>query len=123
MSEQTIPFLEIFSAFVPTPQWGMVAHWQVIQAVIDPAARRLEAEVCGEQPPTEEMLRQLEDKLMALYGMRGATLRWKTTQEPPKMVEPPVEKPKVVEEKPAPPSVEAPEEDVFTKTEIGRAHV
>ena len=76
MTEQQLPFFDLFSAYQPAPeQRALLETWKIAQATIDAAARRIEAElVCG-QMPEPSLLSQVEENLAAAYGVAAVRLR------------------------------------------------
>ena len=75
MTEQKLPFFELFSAYQPTPERRtLVEAWEITQATIDSAARRIEAELVCAKMPESSLLAQVEEDLAAAYGVAAVRL-------------------------------------------------
>lgn len=106
MSEQKLPFLEMFSAYCPSENARMtIKEWYILRAVIDPCTRSIEAEISSKEEPNASLLVSMEKEIATLYHMSKVSLRWnqeegeEATLEAPEMIE------------------EESEEDVFLRTE------
>ena len=128
MREQKIPFLELFSDYIPQEALhSIVAQWLVVTASIDPEARSMEAQLEYPGVPDGAVLHQVEQELTIVYQM--GSIRLHPIQEPaPEPVPESIPEP---EAEPAPEAVleaalaEVPEpcrqeEDVFRRTEAIR---
>lgn len=113
MTQERLPFLEMFSAFQPSDEARrQVADWRVTSAVIDPRERRIQAEVQCPQPPRQDLLASLEEGLRRAYQVAGVTLT-PVEETPPQTVAEAVLPT-------APPPKEDPTDDIFQKTEAIR---
>lgn len=77
MTEQKLPFLEMFSAYSPSENVkNMMDQWRILRAVIDPCTRSIEADICSEEEPNASFLVALEKEIALLYHMSKVVLRW-----------------------------------------------
>ncbi|MDF2838523.1 MAG: PolC-type polymerase [Evtepia sp.] len=77
MTEQKLPFLEMFSAYCPLENVRqIIEQWWILRAVIDPCTRNIEAEISSEEEPNASLLILLEKEIAAVYHMNKVVLRW-----------------------------------------------
>lgn len=82
MTQQKLPFLEMFSAYSPTEQEAKILEQCfVLRAVIDPCTRRIEAEICSKEEPACAMLLSLEKEIADLYQVKQVLLHWEREEE------------------------------------------
>ena len=126
MTEQKLPFFELFSAYQPSPEHRAVLEtWEITQATIDSATRRIEAVIVCERPPAPALLTCVEDGLAVAYGVSVVSLRLEAGVD--KLPVPPIPSVQTSESSPrelqpveTPPDEEPAKqetEDVFQKTE------
>ncbi len=76
MAEQRIPFLELFSNYVPEREIHTeVSKWMVAEASIDPKARQAEAVLRCARQPDETLLSRVEREVAAAYSLSRVSLR------------------------------------------------
>ena len=120
MSEQKIPFLQLFSAWRSEPEvMDGLRDLLVKRAVIDPAERTLRAEL--EEAPRLEgsLLSRLEGELREVYRLQRVELIQSASAAPPPEIRPPIPAPAPVEA-PAPGGVDAGAAEAFARTEAIR---
>ena len=130
MTEQKLPFFELFSVYQPSPeQRALVETWEITQATIDSATRSIEAVIRCAQPPAAALLAGVEDGLAAAYGVAVALRLAADLDKPPMSRMPPVQQSESLQRESAPPQpIPAEEsarqakahpeiEDAFQKTE------
>ena len=84
MPEQRIPFLTLFSNYIPEGDLGvLLARWQVAEASIDRGGRRMEARLICPAVPDRTLLDRVERELAAVYQMNGVLLSAEETQPAP----------------------------------------
>ena len=72
-----IPFFTLFSAWSPAAELRLpMGETAVRSAVIDRACRSLQAELTGPRPIPGAVLDRASAELAAVYGLRGAQLRF-----------------------------------------------
>ncbi len=82
MSEQKLPFLEMFEFYTPSEALRpVVEKWWVSNAVLEQDTRRIEAELTGSDEPDPTLLRALEADIAATYGLNGLVLLWERSEE------------------------------------------
>lgn len=130
MTEQKLPFFEMFSAYTPSMQeLHLLEHCLVLRAVIDPATRRIEAELGGDKAPEQEALRHLEKAIAETYQLEQVLFSWEEEEAedwespiPGEELKPeagdknPTEEPCCISEE-SEQTEEDTEEDVFLQTE------
>ena len=97
MSEQKIPFLQLFSAWRSEPEvMDGLRGLLVKRAVIDPAERTLQAEL--EEPPHLEraLLARLEGELREAYRLQRVELLQSAPAAAPPETHPPIPAPEPV---------------------------
>lgn len=129
MTEQKLPFLEMFSAYAPTQDQAFLERCFVLRAVIDPSIRSLEAELAGEVVPEQESLRILEKAIADLYQLDRVVFAWEEDEsdnwiDPIPGEEPPIQREEEVSiedtscvAEASSQEEEGAEEDVFLQTE------
>ncbi len=130
MSEQKIPFLQLFSAWRSEPEvMDGLRGLLVKRAVIDPAERTLQAEL--EEPPHLEraLLARLEGELREAYRLQRVELLQSAPAAAPPETHPPIPAPEPVPapapapapvEAPVPSGVDADAAEAFARTEAIR---
>ena len=84
MPEQTIPFLNLFSAWQPEADLQAVAGGCLVhRAVVDRSARMIRVEVEWDCPPTPDLLDRLERQVAGVYQLAGLELRAMEAAPPP----------------------------------------
>lgn len=115
MTDQRLPFFEMFSAYSPAEYIReTIEGWQIVSALIDPHTRRIEAEICSKEEPESSLLTLIEQEIAAVYQLDLVVLKCKI-EEPPSM-------PTQEDAQPAPmieaeTTMKKAEEDVFLRTE------
>ncbi len=131
MTQERMPFLELFSAFQPPEEARrQVSNWFVDSAVIDPHARRIQAQIKCPQEPKQDLLAYLEKNLKETYQVAAVTLMpvMEKQENPPAPASIPKEEPALLPEEkqqgpknqPKAETAAASEGDIFHKTEALR---
>ena len=75
MPEKNLPFFELFSPYQPDPAlYAVLESWLVTGAVMDSAARTIEAQLLCPTPPDPALLQRVEADLAQLYRLNRAVL-------------------------------------------------
>ena len=75
MPEKNLPFFELFSPYQPDPDlYGILETWLVAGAVLDSAARTIEADLLCPVLPDGALLKRVEADLARLYQLTRVTL-------------------------------------------------
>ena len=114
MPEKNLPFFELFSPYQPDPDlYGILETWLVAGAVLDSAARTIEADLLCPVLPDGALLKRVEADLAQLYQLTRVTLR-PLAPEPPACCQEEVPFP---EDPPPEPEPSAPEEPPMSEQE------
>ena len=124
MPEKNLPFFELFSPYQPDPDlYGILETWLVAGAVLDSAARTIEADLLCPVLPDGALLKRVEADLARLYQLTRVTLR-PLAPEPPACCQEEVPFPEDPPPEPEPPVPEEPpvseQERLFQQTEALR---
>ncbi|MDY4430562.1 PolC-type DNA polymerase III, partial [Evtepia sp.] len=124
MPEKNLPFFELFSPYQPDPDlYGILETWLVAGAVLDSAARTIEADLLCPALPDGGLLKHVEADLARLYQLTRVTLR-PLAPEPPACCQEEVPFPEDPPPEPEPPAPEEPpmseQERLFQQTEALR---